>query len=107
MPPRQTKRRKGRKSSRNAPALYSVVSRPGEKTHQLRFLPPKKKPEEAGVDGVCLAAGVGFNAPFQVFATPGGEAMASCRIPQKANRHGALSRKVYDRGLSRRRGLET
>ncbi len=86
----------GSKDSRGLPAPGSKISRPSEETHQLRPLLPEKKPEVSCVDGVSFAAGVGFDTPFEVFAPPRHEPMASRRIPQKAKRHTrALLTRVY------------
>jgi hypothetical protein len=65
----------------------SEVSRPTEESHQLGPFLPQEGPEIPGVDGVSFAAGIGFDTPLEVFAAPWGEPMASCRIPQKADRH--------------------
>lgn len=48
---------------------------------------PQEEPEIPGVDGVSFPAGIGFDPPLEVFAAPRGKPMASCRIPQKADRH--------------------
>ena len=72
---------------RALPAAGSEVSRPTEESHQSGPFLPQEKPEVFGVDGVSFAAGIGFDTPLEVFAAPWGEPMASCRIPQKADRH--------------------
>ena len=77
----------------------SKISGPTEKSHQLGPFLPEEEPEIPGVDGIGFAAGIGFDAPLEVFAAPRGKPMASCRIPQKADRHGkAPLNKVYPRG---------
>jgi hypothetical protein len=84
------------------PAAGSEASRPTEEAHQLRPFLPQKKPEVFGVDGVSFAAGISFDTPLEVFAAPWGEPMASCRIPQKADRHGkAPLTKYIQRGQVR------
>src|SRR5580700_5175212 len=96
-----TNRRKdeaGAETSRAFPAPGSEILRPAEEAHQLDPFLPHKEPEIAGVDGVSLSAGIGFYAPFQVFAAPGHEAMASGRIPQEANRHAQASSQKYSCG---------
>src|SRR5271163_1949184 len=85
----------GLETSRALPAPGLEILRPAEEAHQLRPFLPHKEPEVAGVDGVSLSAGIGFYAPFQVFAAPGHEAMASGRIPQEANRHAQASSQKY------------
>src|SRR5580658_10421568 len=85
----------GVETSRALPAPGSEILRPAEEAHQLDPFLPHKEPEVAGVDGVSLSAGIGFYAPFQVFAAPGHEVMASGRIPQEANRHAQASSQKY------------
>jgi hypothetical protein len=72
---------------RALPGAGSEVSRPTEESHQLGPFLPQEEPEIPGVDGVSLAAGIGFDPPLEVFAAPRGKPMASGRIPQKADRH--------------------
>jgi hypothetical protein len=69
------------------PAAGSEVSRPTKESHQLGPFLPQEGPEIAGIDGVSFAAGIGFDPPLEVFAAPRCKPMASCRIPQKADRH--------------------
>src|ERR1700722_8725079 len=84
--------------SRSLPAPGSIISGPTEEAHQLCPLLPEEGPEVFGVNGVSLTAGIGFNAPLEVFATPRSQPMTPRRIPQKANRHArAPLRKVYPR----------
>ena len=88
-----------RRGLRALPAAGSEVSRPTEEAHQLGPFFPQEEPEKPGVDSVSFAAGIGFDTPLEVFAAPWGEPMASCRIPQKADRHAkAPLYKVYPSG---------
>jgi hypothetical protein len=82
-------------TSKALPAPGSESLRPAEEAYQLGPFLPHKEPEVAGVDGVSLSAGIGFYAPFEVFAAPGHEAMAPGRIPQEANRHAQASSQKY------------
>jgi hypothetical protein len=72
---------------RGVPAVCSVVSGPIKEPEQTSFFFPEEQPEESEADGVSSAAGVGFDAPFEIFASPRCEAMASCCIPEKAQAH--------------------
>jgi hypothetical protein len=82
-------------TSKALPAPGSEIPGPAEEAHQLGPFLPHKEPEVAGADGVSLSAGIGFYAPFQVFAAPGHEAMAPGRIPQEANPHARTSSQKY------------
>src|SRR5258708_40335509 len=77
----------GGEDSRSLPAPGSVILGPTEEAHQLCPLLPEEGPEVFGVNGVNLAAGIGFNAPPEVFAAPRSQPIASRRNPQKAKRH--------------------
>jgi len=59
---------------------------PGKVIEEFPARCPGKTQNTFGGKGLSLLAGVGFNTPAQVFASPWSQSMAACRIPDKSKR---------------------
>ena len=57
---------------------------PFEEAPEIRAFGPKKFPEFEEADLGHFDPGVGLNAPEKIGATPGGETVPACRVPEKA-----------------------
>jgi len=68
------------------------LASPSQKAPEVVALPPHKFPEFQKTDLLHFDAGIGLNAPKKVGASPRGQAMAFCCIPQEADSvpHGAI-----------------
>jgi hypothetical protein len=56
---------------------------PGQKIEQLPSGLPNEGKNVAAAEGLGLLAGVGLDAPFEIFAAPGSEPVATSCIPEK------------------------
>jgi|SRR5271157_2782559 len=60
------------------------LARPLEEAQKLFALTPRESEELQEADALHFYAGVGFNSPAEIGATPRREVMAASRVPQKA-----------------------
>jgi hypothetical protein len=65
---------------------WAEIARPMQKSEQTSLFLPDKLEKLLGSDGVRLAPGIRLNAPAQVIAPPGAQAISTCCIPKKADR---------------------
>ncbi len=56
---------------------------PEEEAEEFPFGVPHEAEDVAGAEGFSGLAGVGFDAPAEVFAAPGGEAVAPGGVPDE------------------------
>ena len=64
--------------------LLFQIGRPLQKAKQIPLFAPGEAQNVNGPDAVGFHPGVGFYAPLKIFAAPGSQARAACRIPQKS-----------------------
>lgn len=60
------------------------LGEPAGEAQQLPALAGEEAGEVARADGLCVEAGVGFEPPAEVGASPGAEAVAAGGVPEKA-----------------------
>jgi hypothetical protein len=61
------------------------LARPPEEAPEVLALTPHELPEFQKTDLFHLDAGVGFDSPKEIWASPGSKAVAFRRIPKKTN----------------------
>src|ERR1700728_2047600 len=85
------------------PGIHAVD--PAEKTQKIPLLAPDETDDIAQAQLVSFHAGVSLDAPFEIFAAPGAEAMAAGGIPDESQRRKQSSesfRPLREPGAGRR-----
>jgi len=57
--------------------------RPAKETHKIAFFAPEESNDVLRLKALSFFAGVGFDAPLEIFTAPGPQAVATGRIPEK------------------------